>query len=49
MKGVFKILHYLKMSPSIELFFKKENEKSLQVYIDVDWDGSVVDRKPTIG
>lgn len=45
MKGVFKVLHYFQKSPGTRLFFKKENERGLQVYTDGDWAGSVVDRK----
>ncbi|XP_062089616.1 uncharacterized mitochondrial protein AtMg00810-like [Humulus lupulus] len=44
---VYRILRYLKQAPGKGLFFKKTNERKVEVFIDADWAGSIDDRKST--
>ncbi|RDY02144.1 hypothetical protein CR513_14444, partial [Mucuna pruriens] len=44
---VERILQYLKASPGKGLLFKKEGTLSMEIYTDVDYAGSVVDRRST--
>ncbi|XP_062075139.1 uncharacterized mitochondrial protein AtMg00240-like [Humulus lupulus] len=46
---VYKILRHLKQTPGKGLFFKKTTARKVEVFIDVDWAGSVDDRKSTSG
>ena len=46
---VYRILRYLKSSPGKGLFFKKNEQRSIEAYTDADWAGSVTDRKSTSG
>ncbi|KAL0561692.1 hypothetical protein IC582_002132 [Cucumis melo] len=47
MEAVNKILRYLKNTPGKGLMFRKKNRKTIEVYTNSDWTGSVVDRKST--
>ena len=49
MEAVYRILKYLKGTPSKGLFFKKNDERSIEVYADADWAGAVEDRRSTSG
>ena len=44
-----RILRYLKSCPGKGLFFKKNNDRRVEVFTDADWAGSVNDRKSTSG
>ena len=46
---VCRILRYLKMIPGKGLFFQKGTNRGVEVYSDVDWVGSIKDRRSTIG
>ena len=48
-EAVFRILQYLKRSPGKGLFFGRSAERSVEVFIDADWAGSLVDRRSTSG
>jgi len=45
MNALIRILRYLKSSPRKRLMFSKNNHLDLEEYIDVDWVGSILDRK----
>lgn len=45
----FGILRYLKSTLGIGQFFEKREQRMIEVYIDVDWVGSSVDRRLTLG
>jgi len=45
MNALIRILRYLKSSPRKGLMFSKNNHLDLEGYIDVDWVGSILDRK----
>ncbi|GAA0158728.1 hypothetical protein LIER_15675 [Lithospermum erythrorhizon] len=47
--AVYKILRYLKQSAGKGLFFKKTRDRTVQVFTDADWAGSIDDRKSTSG
>lgn len=49
MNVVTCILRYLKSSPGKEIMFKKGNNLDVKGYIDVDWAGSIKDRRSTVG
>ncbi|XP_038874890.1 secreted RxLR effector protein 161-like [Benincasa hispida] len=49
MRVVECILRYLKTSPGKGLMFRKTEKRCIEAYIDVDWVGSVVDKKSTSG
>jgi len=46
---VNKILLYLKKSPGRGLMFKRNEKLILEVYIDANYAGSIIDRKSTSG
>ena len=48
-EAVYNILRYLKGTPSRGLLFKSRGNLHIEAYMDVDWTGSVVDRKSTFG
>jgi len=43
------IIQYLKASPEKGLLFIREENLSIKIYIDVDYAGSIVDRRSTTG
>ncbi|KAK2984414.1 LOW QUALITY PROTEIN: hypothetical protein RJ640_009914 [Escallonia rubra] len=47
--AVYRILRYLKMTPSKGLFFKKGYRENIDIYCDADWAGSIIDRRSTFG
>ncbi|KAA0037929.1 Cysteine-rich RLK (receptor-like protein kinase) 8 [Cucumis melo var. makuwa] len=47
MEAVKRILGYLKTTPGKGLMFRKIDRKTIEAYTDLDWTGSVVDRKST--
>ena len=49
LEAAYKILRYLKGTPSKGLHFKKTVNQSVEVYTDADWAGSVNDRRSTSG
>lgn len=49
METVYRILRYIKKDPAKELMFTKYPKCDLEVYIDVDWAGSPIDQKSTLG
>ena len=49
MQAVDKILQYLKSSPGNGLLFKREDTLNRKIYTDVDYAGSITDRKSTSG
>ncbi|RVW93973.1 Retrovirus-related Pol polyprotein from transposon TNT 1-94 [Vitis vinifera] len=49
MKAVYRILQYLKKSPGRGLYFKKTSSREVEVFTDVDWAGSLTDRRSTTG
>ncbi|RVW28025.1 Retrovirus-related Pol polyprotein from transposon RE1 [Vitis vinifera] len=44
-----RVLHYLKGNPGKGILFKKNNTLALEAYTDVDYAGSLVDRRSTTG
>lgn len=46
---VYRIPRYLKSSPGKGLFFKKNEQRSVEAYTDADWAGSSIDRRTTSG
>lgn len=46
---IYKILRYLKGSPSISLFFKKSENNGVDVFIDANYAGSIENRRSAIG
>ncbi|KAK2450461.1 putative mitochondrial protein [Trifolium repens] len=49
LEAVYRILRYLKANPRKGLFFKKTSERNVSIFTDVDWAGSVTDRRSTSG
>ena len=49
LSAVHKILWYLKMTPGKWLLFGKSNRRGIEVYFDIDWVGSMKDRRSTLG
>lgn len=49
MKAVRRVLQYLKSTPGMGLYFKKNSNKGIEVYTDSDWAGCTSDRKSTSG
>jgi len=49
MDSAYKILQYLKGTPGRGLFFKKSNNRSVEIYTDADWAGSQEDSRSTSG
>ncbi|KAK2999542.1 hypothetical protein RJ639_023205 [Escallonia herrerae] len=47
--AVYGVLRYLKGTPGKGLFFKKENDRMVEIYTDADWAGSSVDRRSISG
>ena len=47
MRGVFKILQYLKRSSRRGLYFKKTTGRQLEIYTNTDWAGSLADQRST--
>nr|KYP71379.1 hypothetical protein KK1_010638 [Cajanus cajan] len=48
MKKVNRIFQYLKGTPGRGLYFKKNSNRGIEVYIDSDWAGCPSDRKSNI-
>ncbi|RVW60823.1 Retrovirus-related Pol polyprotein from transposon TNT 1-94 [Vitis vinifera] len=49
MTAVIRILRYLKMTLGKGLFFQRTTKKEIEIFSDVDWAGSVTDRRSTSG
>ena len=49
MKAVNRILQYLKGTLGRGLYFAKKSNRTIEVYTNVDWPGSIFDRKSTTG
>ena len=49
MDAVYRILRYLKGIPGKGLFFKKNENRGIEVFTDADWAGSINDRRSTSG
>ena len=49
LNAVYRILRYLKSSPGKGLLFKKNSSRKVDAFTDVDWAGSITDRKSTSG
>ncbi|RDX85725.1 Copia protein, partial [Mucuna pruriens] len=49
LQAVERILQYLKASPGKGLLLRKEGTLSMEIYTDVDYAGSIMDRKSTLG
>ena len=47
-EAVYRILRYLKSSPGKGLFFKKNEQRSVEAYTDADWAGSSIDRRSNL-
>lgn len=47
MKGLYRILRYLKSAAEKGVYFRKTNNKNIEVYADVDWASSPSDRIST--
>jgi len=47
--AVNQILRYLKSTPGKGLFFRKNEQRSVECFADADWAGSVEDSKSTTG
>ena len=47
LEAIYTILIYLKGTPRKGLLFRKTENRGIEVYIDVDWAGSAIDRKST--
>ena len=48
-EAVYRILRYLKGTPSRGLLFKSRGHLQIENYTDADWAGSIVDRRSTSG
>ena len=49
LEAVYRILRYLKGTPSKGLLFQKIIQQNIEAYTDVDWAGSIIDRRSTLG
>ena len=49
LEAVYHILRYLKGTPGKGLYFKKNVQRNLEVYIDIDWACSITNRRSTLG
>jgi len=47
--GIIHILRYLKMAPRVELLYEDKGNAQIFGYCDVDWVGSLMDRRFIIG
>lgn len=47
LEAVYRILRYLKSTPGKGLLFQKITQQNIEAYTDVDWAGSVIDRRST--
>ena len=47
--AVYRILKYLKGLPGRGLLFRKNEERKVEIFVDADWAGSVIDRRSTSG
>ncbi|KAK3024584.1 hypothetical protein RJ639_044326 [Escallonia herrerae] len=47
--AVYGVLRYLKGTPGKGLFFKREDNRMVEIYTNADWAGSSVDRRSTSG
>ena len=47
MEVVNRILRYLKMTPGKGLLYKKCDNKNIEIYIDLDYTGDIIDRRST--
>ncbi|KAK2990953.1 hypothetical protein RJ640_002961, partial [Escallonia rubra] len=47
--AVYGVLRYLKGTPGKGLFFKRGDDRMVEIYTDADWAGSSVDRRSTSG
>ena len=45
MEALFRVLKYLKSSPGQGIHFKRGRSLILEAYTDVDWAGSIIDRR----
>ena len=46
---MLRILRYLKKTPGLGLFYKKGEDRGLEIYTDADWVGCSDDRRSTSG
>ncbi|XP_062093844.1 secreted RxLR effector protein 161-like [Humulus lupulus] len=49
LEAVYKVLRYLKKTPRKGLLFRKNGEKGIEAFTDVDWVGSIDDRRSLFG
>lgn len=49
LEAVYRILRYLKSCLGKGLLFRKGDTRTVEAYTDVDWVGSIIDRKSTSG
>ncbi|KAK6271243.1 hypothetical protein POUND7_008341 [Theobroma cacao] len=49
LEAVYRILRYLKSSPRKGIFFKKNEQQSIEAYTNVDWARFIINRKSTSG
>ena len=47
--AIFRILRYLKSTSGKGLFFKKGDQRTIEAYTDIDWAGSITNRRSTSG
>nr|KYP52007.1 Copia protein [Cajanus cajan] len=47
--ATYRILQYLKETPGRGILYKRNGNTSLEAYIDVDYVGSIIDRRSTTG
>ena len=47
--AAYRILKYLKSAPGKGIFFKKNNNRGVEIFTDADWAGCVMDRRSTSG
>ena len=47
LQAVLRILRYLKKTPGLGLFYKKGEDRGLEIYTDADWAGCSDDRRST--
>ena len=49
MEAAYRILRYLKGSPGRGLLFEKKAQRTVEVFTDADWAGSITDKRSTSG